>query len=52
MIRRFAALVIVLALVGAIRVTAQTQPQSQRLPVVEQPRTMLLWDNGAPGALG
>ena len=27
-------------------------PEQQHLPVVEQPRTILLWPEGAPGALG
>ena len=39
-----------IALLGPFAVPI-SQPQ-QRLPVVEQPRKILLWENGAPGALG
>lgn len=31
---------------------ALAQPQQRALPTVEQPRKVLLWPNGAPGALG
>ena len=40
-----------IALLGPFAVPSISQPQ-QRLPVVEQPRKILLWENGAPGALG
>jgi len=40
-----------IALLGPFAVPSISQPQ-QRLPVVEQPRKILLWQNGAPGALG
>lgn len=33
-------------------VQARPRQQEEPLPTVEQPRTILLWPNGAPGALG
>ncbi|HUJ33377.1 MAG TPA: alpha/beta hydrolase [Candidatus Acidoferrum sp.] len=43
--------ILALALAGAGSIPAQARPP-QHLPVVEQPRKILLWENGAPGALG
>jgi len=34
------------------RLQARPRKRQERLPTVEQPRTILLWENGAPGALG
>jgi len=49
-------LVVAFVTVGVKSVGAQTQAraqaQAQRLPTVEEPRKILLWENGAPGAQG
>ncbi len=37
---------------GAGTAALQTRPTQNRLPVVEEPRKILLWEHGAPGALG
>lgn len=49
---RFALLLIASFVCSAARAGAQTNPPQPQAPVVEQPRKLLLWEHGAPGALG
>jgi acetyl esterase/lipase len=49
---RFAVLLGALVLVAALALGVRAGPAQQRLPTVEEPRKILLWENGAPGALG
>jgi acetyl esterase/lipase len=44
--------VVAFMVVGVKGVAGQTQPQPRRLPVVEEPRKILLWETSAPGAQG
>ncbi len=36
----------------ALVIQAQARPHQEKVPTVEVPRTILLWEHGAPGALG
>jgi acetyl esterase/lipase len=45
-------LVVAFVVFGVEGVAAQTQPEPRRLPIVEEPRKILLWENDAPGAQG
>jgi acetyl esterase/lipase len=49
---RLAVLLGALVLVAALAPGVRARPAQQRLPTVEEPRKILLWENGAPGALG
>lgn len=40
------------SVLAVLTLTAVAAQNSQKLPVVEQPRKILLWGNGVPGALG
>jgi acetyl esterase/lipase len=42
----------VLSFVLSLAVTALTAQQPSAPPILQEPQTMLLWPNGAPGALG
>jgi len=42
----------VLSFVLSLAVTALTTQQPSAPPILQEPQTMLLWPNGAPGALG
>jgi acetyl esterase/lipase len=48
----FVLLLIVAAFLSASIATAQAKPAQSRAPAVEEPRKILLWERGAPGALG
>jgi acetyl esterase/lipase len=49
---RFVLPLIAAAFLSAGVATAQTKPPQSRIPAVEEPRKILLWEHGAPGALG
>lgn len=50
--RPIAFLLLTFSILAALTVTSAAIQDSQKLPVVEQPRKILLWETGAPGALG
>ena len=50
--RRRLYLIPLLCLCAAILLPGMARPKQQHLPTVEQSRKILLWDHGAPGALG
>lgn len=44
--------VCLLCVFAALMMPAVAEPRQERLPTVEEPRKILLWETGAPGALG
>lgn len=49
---RFALLFVLVVCFSVVNAGARPKPPQSRAPGVEQPRKLLLWEHGAPGALG